>query len=691
MLENANFLCEIGTEEIPAGYIPPAIEQARNEFGKKLEEYRIGYDKIDVSATPRRMVIMASGVADLQSEDEVEIKGPSLKTAYDADGKPTRALQGFLKGNGLELQELYDKKTDKGEYIFAKKKMVAHSTKEIIPELVDQLIRTLHFPKKMRWSDKKITFPRPIAYFLILFNDRLIPYAHEGISSTNSTRGHYIQHNRMIEISSVAEYESVLKASGVTVDHRERRSSILAALEKAAKALKGNLVSDEELLETVCFLTEDPVVVTCGFGSEYLEIPDIVLITEMKEHQKYFAVRDRNGKLLPNFLVVSNNPATDHVKAGNERVIRARFNDARFFFNEDTKSSLYDKVESLNNVLFHKELGTIYQKTERIGKIAEYLSGMFSCTDTIREKIQRAALLCKADLNTAMVFEFTSLQGKIGRVYALLDGEDPEVADAIDDHYKPRFQNDPLPRGLVSVVVSLAEKVDNLFGSFSVGNIPTGSQDPYALRRQASAVVEMLMASNLHLDMGALLQKCAPMYKQGSGLIDKILAFISARANTIYMENGLRYDEIDACMATQYFDYLELYRRAKSLNEFRSTEGFTEMLLSFKRMNNIVSAFRQKNPDYILTFKKDSMKEDTEKALFNFFDSRRATISECIEKNDYTTLFRVLIEGKGIVDAFFDKVMVMAEDMELRDTRLALLDSILDPFRTFMDFSKISE
>ncbi|HDP81111.1 MAG TPA: glycine--tRNA ligase subunit beta, partial [Spirochaetes bacterium] len=412
MLENVNFLCEIGTEEIPAGYIPPAIEFMRGEFGKRLKENRIGFDGVDVMATPRRFVILGSGLSQSQSEEEIELKGPSHRAAYDADGNPTRALEGFLKGNGLDAGDVYRRETDKGDYMFARKKLEARPVEALIPEIVEALVKSTHFPKKMRWSDKKIAFPRPIAYFLILFNDRVVPYEIEGITSSNMTRGHYIQHNRMVEIPSIGKYESILESSGVIVDHRKRKETIQASLEKAAADLGGNLVADEELLETVCFLAENPVVATCSFDPDFLEIPDIVLITEMKEHQKYFAVRDREGSLMPNFLVVSNNPVTPNVRAGNERVITARFNDARFFFNEDRKTRLADKVESLKSVLFHKELGTIYQKTERIRVIAENLAAIFNCGTETAKKIERAVLLCKTDLNTAMVFEFTSLQGK---------------------------------------------------------------------------------------------------------------------------------------------------------------------------------------------------------------------------------------------------------------------------------------
>jgi glycyl-tRNA synthetase beta chain len=691
MLQNANFLCEIGTEEIPAGYLPPAIVYIKKSFGERLKEDRVAFDAVEVYATPRRIVILASGVASVQSEEEVELKGPSVKAAYDAEGKPTKALMGFLKGNGVEETHLLKRTTDKGEYLFAKKTLASEKTSAILPVILADIIRNIPFPKKMRWCDLKLAFPRPIAYFCVLFNDAVVPFEMSGIASSDFVRGHYVRHNRMVRVESISAYGSLMKENGVVVDHTERRETIRGELERTARSLGGELVSDDDLLETVTFLTESPFVLVCDFRPEFLSIPDIVLITEMKEHQKYFAVRGKDGVLLPNFLVISNNPPTAYVKAGNERVITARFNDARFFFDEDRKSRLADKVDSLKNVLFHKDLGSIYDKVERVRYIAAHLSQTLGLDAKTTARVDRAAFLCKADLNTAMVFEFTSLQGKMGRIYALLDGEDAETADAIDDHYRPRSQDDPMPRGVVSRVLSLAEKLDNLLGSYSVGNIPKGSQDPYALRRQAGAIVEMAVDGEMSIDLRAVLEHCAPKYANGADLVRPILAFIGGRANTLFAERGFRYDEIDACLSIDYHNYLEQYRRAHSLHDFRGREGFSEMLLSFKRMNNIVSAFRQKEPGYALRFDPALLKEDAERGLYEFFNSRREKIRELIHTDSYRELFGLLSEGKGAIDRFFDDVMVMTDDTGIRDNRLALLETILDPFRGLLDFTKISE
>ena len=689
--EKANFLLEIGTEEIPAGYLPPAIESIGRAFRQKLEENRIGFDGVTVYATPRRLVVLASGVADGQEAGEEELKGPAAKAAYDASGKPTKALEGFARGNGIDISTVYRRETDKGEYVFAKRTIPASKTVDIIPPIIEHIVNSLPFPKRMRWSDKKVTFPRPIRYFLIMFNDAVIPLTVEGISSAGMTRGHFIQNNRMLEVKRIADYERVLRENNVVVNQEERKELIRRELDAAAKAVNGTALHDEELLDIVTFLVEKPNVVTCEFDPDFLKIPDIVLITEMKEHQKYFAVLDKSGKLMNRFLVVSNNPPTEHVKAGNERVIAARFTDGGFFFREDRKQKLEGFVESLKNVLFHKELGTIYQKMERVSFVADAISSELSLDDAVVKKILRSIHLGKADLNTAMVFEFSSLQGKIGRVYALLDGEDAEVADAIDGQYRPRFSGDELPKSVVGAVVSISEKIDNIFGSYSVGNIPKGSQDPYALRRQANAVVEMIIEAGLKLNLDAVMKKIAPQYRDGASLVDKILEFITARAKTIFTDRGFRYDEIDACLSIGFFDYLELYRRAKSLNEFRKNENFTQMLLSFKRMNNIYSAFRQKNAGYALSFSKSLLAEDAEKGLFAFFDSKKGEIDGLISGNRYIELFELLIGGKAIIDAFFDKVMVMAEDKAVRDNRLALLEGILRPFASLLDFSKISE
>ena len=691
MLKDANFLLELGTEEIPAGYLPPAIEAVRKTFTESLDAGRIAHGGIEVFATPRRIAVMAAGLAESQREEEVELKGPSVKAAYDADGKPTKALEGFLKGNGITAADVFTKDAEKGSYVFARKKLDSKKTAELLPDIVAKIVGSVPFPKRMRWSDKSVTFPRPLRYFLIMFNGRVIPFAIEGIESSNRTRGHYIQHDRMVEVASIGDYVDMLKKNGVIADQEERKRVIRDGLHAAAKEAGGVLLEDEELVDTVTFLVEDPQICVCTFDRDFLKLPDIVLIAEMREHQKYFSVVDAAGKLTDRFLVVSNNPPTANVKAGNERVITARFNDARFFYNEDRKAKLAGRVESLKTCLFHKELGTIYDKVSRMQLIADRIAGSLKLDPAAREKIARAVSLCKTDLMTAVVFEFPSLQGKIGRIYALEDGEDREVADAIEDHYKPRFSGEPLPEAMTSIVVSIAEKIDNIFGSFSVGNIPKGSADPYALRRQANAIVELVLKNNINLSLRDLLEAAAGNYKGGDGLVDKIIEFVAVRARTIFSDSGLSHDEIDACLSTGATDFLELFRRAKSINDFRKNDRFSQMLLSFKRMNNIVSAFRKENPKYALAFDASLLKGDEERELHRFFDSRSERIDSCIAGSRYIELFELLIEGKPIIDAFFDKVLVMDKDLKLRDNRLAVLEGILKHFTTLMDFSRIED
>jgi len=691
MLKNINFLCEIGTEEIPAGYLPPAVEAIQKFLKEQLLDNRIDFDELEVLATPRRLAIMAANLATSQRAEEAELKGPAAKAAYDGAGKPTKALEGFMKANGVSPENLFTRDTGKGEYVFAVKKLESRQTVEILPGIVEKIVTDIPFPKRMKWSDKSLTFPRPINYFLILFDDRVVPFEIEGIASSNKTRGHYIQANRMIEISSISEYEDILKKNHVLVNQRERRDFIDRELHAAAEKAHCRLIEDEENLNVVTFLVEYPHVVTCEFDRDFLAIPDIALIAEMKEHQKYFALREADGSLSNRFLVVSNNPPTENIKIGNERVIAARFNDASFFYKEDRKVKLIDMVDTLRDVLFHKELGTIFAKVERMEKIADVVAHETGLDTAVLEKVRRAILLCKVDLNTAMVYEFSSLQGKIGRIYALSDGEDGEVADAIEEHYKPRFQGDPLPKSVVSMMVSLAEKIDNIFGSFSVGNIPKGSADPYALRRQANAVVDLLIGGSIDISLREVLEKIAPQYKNGKDLVEQILDFIMARAKTIFSENGFRYDEIDACLSIGSSNYLELFRRAKSINEFRKNENFSRMLLSFKRMNNIVSGFRKENADYKLSFKPSLLEEKEEKELYEFFDSRKDQISRYIAESGYIALFELLIQGKTIIDGFFDKVLVMDKRTEVRDNRLYLLENILGNFSSLLDFSKISD
>ncbi len=691
MLTNANFLCEIGTEEIPAGYIPPAISSLKNIFKDKLTELRIDFSDIEVFATPRRMAILVSGLAESQRSEVVELKGPSAQSAYDGAGAPTKAMEGFLRGNGIELKDTFVRETDKGNYIFASKKLSSEKTEKMIPELIEFCLTNLQFPKRMKWSDKKVTFPRPIQYFVLLFNDKVIPFEVEGIKSGNATRGHFVQFNKMIEIAKISEYSDKLKANGVILDQNERKELIKKELVKAAQAAGGVLNEDDELLDTVTFLVENPNIITCEFNKDFLEIPDIVLITEMKEHQKYFAVLSSQGKLMNKFLVTSNNPENRNIIRGNVKVISARFTDAKFFYREDAKLKLEQRVDSLKSVMFHKDLGSIFDKIERMRKAASHISEMLILDDKVKAKIDRAVFLSKADLDTAMVYEFASLQGRIGRIYALNDGEDKEVAEAINDHYRPRFYGDAVPSGIVSVVLSLAEKIDNIFGSYSVGNIPKGSQDPYALRRQSNAVVELIIRNNLSLNLSDVLERISPNYKNGKDLVDKIIEFVNARAKTIFTDEGFKYDEIDACMIPGNTDYLELFRRAESLNSFRKDEKFSELLLGFKRMNNIVNGFRKDNKDYKLTFKESHMEENEEKELYSFFNAREKEIARLISESRYIDLFKLISDAKQSIDSFFDKVLVMDKRVEVRDNRLSILEGILGNFRSLIDFSKISD
>jgi glycyl-tRNA synthetase beta chain len=690
-MNKINFLCEIGTEEIPAGYLPGALSFLKKYYSDAFTEHRVSFSDVKTYATPRRLVVCAEEVALSQKEEMLELKGPAADRAYNPDGTPSRALQGFMQGNGLTEKDLEKRDTPKGTYIFANKKAESKPTVDILPAIIEKCITSMPFPKTMHWNEKKIAFPRPIRYLCILFNDKVVPFEIDGIKADNKTRGHFIRSKGMLEVPAIRDYADILRKNFVILDQSERKELVRSSLEKAASAIGCTVIEDAALLDTVTNIVEYPYAVDCTFKKEFLEIPEIVLITEMKEHQKYFALRGKDGKLSNSFFPISNNPPTDNIRKGNERVITARFNDAGFFFREDRKHPLSDKIESLKNVMFHKELGSIYDKVERVRFIAAELGKELGVSADDLKKIDRAALLCKADLNTAMVFEFTSLQGQIGRIYAGLDKEDPAVCDAIDEHYKPRFQGDPLPKGTVSAVLCIAEKIDNLFGSFSVGNIPKGSADPYALRRQSIAIVELCMQNGLRIDLEPLFEKVCVKYKNGKTLIPQILEFVQTRAKAIFADQGIRYDEVDAVLSTGSYDFNEMFLRAKSLNEFRKNEQFGAMLLSFKRMNNILSAFYQKNKNAKVSFSASLLAEDEEKKLSQFFESKRADIVEFIKANKYADLFTVLTSAKPVIDTFFDKIMVMADDVKIRDNRIALLESITRMFSGVIDFSKISE
>ncbi len=619
------------------------------------------------------------------------MRGPAVEKAFDNDGKPTRALEGFLRGNGVTVDDIEKRDTGKGVYVFVQKARETRTTRELLPELLQNTILSIPFPKRMKWSTKSLQFPRPIRYILALYENEVVPFDVDGIEASDETRGHFIQHDGMIRITDTAAYERILEENGVILDQDRRRQMIEEKLKEAAEQNECVLIDDVELLETVTYIVENVNMVVCRFDERFLRIPDIVLIAEMKEHQKYFALRRTDGSLSNAFCVISNNPATDFIREGNERVIAARFSDAEFFFEEDRKRPLADRIDDLKPVLFHKDLGSVYDKVMRIRKISGEFCTMLQCDAETAGRVDRAVMLAKTDLTTAMVFEFTSLQGQIGRIYAELDGEHPSVAAAIDNQYRPRFQGDRVPDDIVSVILSLAEKIDNLFGSYSVGNIPKGSQDPYALRRQGYAVVDLLLRNSLHVDLSLLFDRIKGAYANAGGITEQILEFLTVRAKTRFSEDGILHDEFDAVISTGSYDYCELYNRAMSLHEFRQDGNFSDMLGSFKRMNNIIASFIRKNPDYTFSLNETVLEDDREKKLYEYFASRQNEIEELTRDHRYVPLFEILTEGRPVIDAFFDGVMVMADDDRLRDARLGLLNWIITMFSRFIDFSKLAD
>lgn len=690
MNQNVNFLCELGTEEIPAGYIPPAMNGIEKIIEKQCAEMRLSYDSVEVKATPRRLVFGIAGLADSQETIEQELKGPAASAAFK-DGEPTKALQGFLGSKGLTVDDVVTRETPKGEYVFATQKLTGKPTVEVIPELVTTVVESLSFPKKMKWGEGSLMFPRPLRYIAALFNGAPVSFSVHGVESGNTTRGHFVLSDKMVEIPSVEKYEEILVAHNVTLDHSIRKERIHEQLLQAAKDAGGLLREDDELLDTVTFLVENPHVVTCTFDEEFLEVPDIALIAEMREHQKYFSVVNTDGSLTSTFLVVANVPPSDFVRQGNERVIRARFNDARFFFQEDRKLKLEDRVDGLKKVLFHKELGSVYDKVERMRRVGRELISLLQYDAKIADKTDRAILLSKTDLETAMVNEFASLQGSMGRIYAELDGEDAEVAAAIEGQYRPRFHGDDTPEGPVAILLSMAEKIDNIFGSWSVGNIPKGSQDPYALRRQGHAIIEMIVSAEMNLSLQRVLEAVAEIYTDGESHVPAILDFLLTRARTYFTDRDIAADEYDAVRGSGDTDILELYRRATALHEYRQRDGFTDMLLGFKRMNNIISSFHKKvGESYTPDFDESLLAEKAEKELFSWFQGSNEKIKSLTRESRYIELFEILYQAKDYIDRFFDDVMVMAEDEKVRDTRVALLKQILSAFSSLLDFSAIN-
>lgn len=696
-------LFEIGTEEIPAKFMPGILKQLKELAAAKMQELRIPFEDITVYGTPRRMAFIAGGVAEAQADVVVEAKGPSVKIAY-VSGAPSKAAQGFARGQGVDVKDL----VVRDNYVYAIKHLAGQPVVELLPGLLMDILTSLSFPKTMRWADYEFRFVRPIRWMVALFGDQIIPVEICGVKSGKFSMGHRFMQQSLkaaaesqgllsaalskvgnkvysalagvkgaVEIPSAGDYKKVMYDNFVMVDQDERRALILQQIKDLAAQNGGEAEINEDLLEEVNYLVEWPTALCGKFEEKFLSLPKECIITPMREHQRYFPVLDEDGNLLNKFITVRNGGSEhlDIVTHGNERVLRARLSDAEFFFNEDRATKLEDRLEKLKTVSFQEGLGNMYDKSERLVKMAEMLRFAIN-TPVDEEELRRCALLCKTDLVTGMVIEFTELQGVMGREYALLDGEKPEVATGIFEHYLPRFAGDALPATTIGRIVGIGDKLDNICATFSRGLAPTGSQDPYALRRQALGVINILLDANYHISLAKIIAGTLYLLdikpEETGKLVPQIMEFFKQRLRNLLMDQGIRYDVIDAVFADKRNDdMVDLAVRCKALAAYVEAGNAEPLVQVSVRVSNLCKKIEKE-----VAISGALFKDESENKLHEVVAAVSKEIIPEIVLYDYAAVLKAGEKVIEPVNTFFDNVMVMDEDENVKNNRLAMLEEV---------------
>ena len=680
----SSLLLEIGTEEIPAHAIPAILNQLKTLAEKYLSESRIAFGTVQTLGTPRRLALLIDDVASNQADVEEEKRGPSVKIAFDAEGKPSKAAIGFARGQKVQPEDLITR----DDYVYAVIREQGKSSAEIFKTLLPKIICDLNFPNNMRWGNLDFKFIRPLRWIVALFDSEIIPFEVANVQSGRTSRGHRFLSAGDFEISSAKDYVDACEKNFVIVDQLKRREMIVAQINEVAANKNGVAEITDDLLEEVLYLVEYPTALAGSFEEKYLQLPAEAVITPMRDHQRYFPVKTADGKLMPLFITIRNGGKEylDIVQHGNERVLKARLEDAQFFFNEDRKKSLEAHRDKLKTVVFQEGLGSVYEKTERLVKLVEKISDMLNVSAEDKNFSIRAAKLSKADLVTGMVTEFTELQGIMGREYAKLDGEPAEVCAAIDEHYMPRFAGDNQPKTIAGKILSLADKIDNIVATFSRGLIPTGSQDPFALRRQALGIVNLLTGARWSISIREIVEVAMDLLpitdSVGREKIQHEVAdFMRLRVKNV-LGNSTRYDIIDAVIG-DVDDVFATTLKATAVEQFLATPDSTKNIQSFVRVGNLAKKAESTNLNAEL------FTLDAEKVLFRAFEAIKVAADELIGKKDFLGALDVLKKLSTPIDSFFDSVMVMDNDAAIRTNRLALLKSIDNLLAKIADFSKI--
>ena len=683
-------LLEIGAEEIPAGFVPQALTDLESLARKNLEVQRIDFQGMKTLGTPRRLVLVIESVAEKQKSVELKKIGPSKQAAFDPKGNPTQAAIGFARSQAVPVESLKVVQTEKGEYVCAIKEEAGRPTHEILPALLPDWVLSIPFQKSMRWGDGPIRFARPIHWILALFGGEILPFEVGNVRSGDVTYGHRFMHSGPIRVNNLSSYLQKTKEAFVMVDPAERKKKIQDEMVRQAAEVSGKILKDDELLDEVAFLVEYPVALRGNFDRKFLSLPQDVLVHSMKEHQRYFPVVNGDGKLLPHFVCISNILPKDQkvVIRGNERVLKARLSDAEYFFHDDLKVPLEKRVEELKKVVFQAKLGTSYEKMSRFRQLALFM--VERVDPGLRSLVDRVAFLCKADLVTGMVGEFPKLQGIVGREYARIQGEKPEVAEAIYEHYLPAFAGDRLPGSPIGDIVSMADRLDTIVGCFGGGLVPTGTADPFGLRRHALAIIRIILEKKFTLPLTELIEASGKLLteKMERPFVDvkkEVLDFFRVRFQYFLLDKGDPFDVIEAAFSASFDELLDVQGRVDALAEAKKLKDFESVVIGSKRAMNILKGLTsvgQVDPSLF--------QEDAEKGLYESLVGMKDKVESHLNRRDYGAALLVLTQLKKPIDDFFDKVMVMVEDQKIRNNRLALLNQISQLFLRIADFSKLT-
>ena len=685
----SELLFEIGTEEIPAGYIEPALNYFAEAAGKRFADLKLEHGAVRTVGTPRRLTLIVEDLQERQEDRVVEHMGPSKKAGFDGEGNPSKAAMGFARSKGLTVEDLKVVETAKGEYLMAVENVKGMDTLELLPDVLADLVQEMPFPKSMRWGQGNITFARPIQWLVALLGGQVVDLTIDQVKAGNASAGHRFMAPDFVTVTGYSEYQQKLKESWVIVDPAERKQAVVDEVQKVVADKGGEPILQEELVDTVTNLVEVPWGVCGSFDEKFLELPREVLITSMREHQKYFPVADAKGDLLPLFVAVNNTRVKDQDLAvsGHQRVLRARLEDGLFFFREDKKMQLADRQQNLEGIVFQNKLGTMQQKTIRNAALAAIIADRIGPEH--KEDAVRAANLAKCDLLTEMVGEFPTLQGVMGREYARIDGEPDAVAVAIHEHYKPVRAGGELPEGIVGAIVGMADRLDTLAGCFAIGEKPTGTTDPFGLRRQALGLLHIIQGLSLRVSLGELIREALAGYHDTVDVLadaeKQLVDFIRLRFENDIVASGVKQEIVVAATTVNFDDVMDCKARIMALKNISSQEQFGVLAGSYKRIRNIIKDNSATNVDESL------LAEEAEKQLYATMVEVGAKVDPLLQSSDYEAALETMLQMKEPVDLFFDNVMVMAEDDAVRQNRLNMLTALGEMVLNIGDISKMHQ